>query len=110
MRTWKLPEGRDRGQVSFIFEVMDELDEGALVVLVGRQGRGCSLVITYALSKPFRGAWQLSWKELTGKCLATRSSSPRPTATDDYCRLALIRRAAQGVDVLLGSAVNQREI
>lgn len=90
---------------SFVFEIFDELEDKALVVLVGRQGRGCSLVIEHALARPWRGTWQLSRKGLPGKYLSTSPSPPQPTAADDYYQLALRQQMAQSLDAVISQTL-----
>lgn len=75
----------------FIFEVMEELAGGALVVRAGSQGRGCSLTLNYAIAHAKRGTWQLSWNGLPGKFRSVQQSTPM-TAANDYYRLALLRK------------------
>jgi hypothetical protein len=48
----------------FVFEVVRRQDDGSLVVIAGRQGRGCSVHLAYGLALPSRGSWTLGWKGL----------------------------------------------
>lgn len=45
----------------FVFEEVEELADGALVVLAARQGRGCSLRLAYALARKEQGFWRTGW-------------------------------------------------
>lgn len=79
----------------FVFEMLEELPDGRLVVLAARQGRGCSLRLAYALARPDRGSWRLEWR---GRA-AEYSVAPAipPAADDDYYRLALWRRIGRSL-------------
>lgn len=94
---------------NFVFEIFDELEDRALVVQVGRQGRGCSLVLAHALAKPLRGNWQLSRKGLPWKYLSTSPSPLQLTPADDYYQLALRQQMAQNLDVVLNPTLKPEE-
>jgi hypothetical protein len=94
---------------SFVFEIFDALKDGALIVFVGRQGRGCSLVLAHALASPLCGTWQLSRKGLPGKYLAASPSLRQPPAADDYYLQALRQHMAQSLDVVISPTIKPEE-
>jgi hypothetical protein len=94
---------------SFVFENFDELEDGVLVLLIGRQGRGCSLVLAHALARPVRETWQLSWKGLSRKYLAASHCLPHPTAADDYYQRALRRHMAQSLGAVISPIIKPEE-
>ena len=85
----------------FVFEVAADAGDGTLVLLAGRQGRGCSLGLAYALARPAGRDWRLSWGGLPEEYRACPPARPHPAA-DDYYRLALRRRLSKGLDPVLG--------
>lgn len=78
----------------FVFEVLEELAGGRLVVLAARQGRGCSLRLAYALARPGRRSWRLERRGLPAEYSVV---PPNPPAADDYYRLALWGRIGQSL-------------
>ena len=81
---------------SFVFEIVEEHDDGSLIVLAGRQGRDCSARLAYAIARLERGGWQLDWYVLPEKY---RTPPPRRDLmeADDYTS-ALMRRAGQAME------------
>lgn len=79
----------------FVFEAVEELEGGALVVLTARQGRGCSLRLSYAVARQEGGSWRLEWGGLPAEYRAPPAMPP--VAEDDYYRLALWRRTGQSL-------------
>ena len=79
----------------FVFEAVEELGDGALVVLAARQSRGCSLRLAYAVARPERGSWRLEWGGLPAAYRIPPAATPAPD--DDYYRLALWRRIGQSL-------------
>ncbi len=86
----------------FVFEVMKRLEDGSLIVLAGRQGRGCSVNLAYALALPSGGSWVLQWKGLPEEF---RVELPRLTsrvdtmieAEGEYYHRAAMRRAVDAL-------------
>lgn len=92
---------------SFVFEVVKRLDDGSLVVIAGRQGRGCSVNLAYAVARQQRGAWALTWKGLPEEF---RVKLPRMTSKvadmieleGEYYHRAAMRRAVGILDAKYG--------
>ena len=79
----------------FVFESVEELRDGSLVVLAARQGRGCSLRLAYAVARQGRGSWRLEWDGLPAEYKAPPAMPP--VDEDDYYRRALWRRIGQSL-------------
>ena len=99
MRWMEMTYGRGLAVASgcFVFGVVKKLADGSLVVIAGRQGRGCSLSLGHAITRLKRGAWQLCWKALP-EAFISPLRRPPPTALNDYYRQTLMRRTAQTLE------------
>jgi hypothetical protein len=91
----------------FVFEVVKQQPDGSLVVIAGRQGRGCSVNLAYALARPSGSSWVLQWKGLPEEF---RVELPRLTARvadmieaeGEYYHQSSMRRAVDLLDVMYG--------
>ena len=91
----------------FVFEVMQQQEDGSLVVLTGKQGRGCSVNLAYAGARAQGNSWLLEWKGLPEDF---RVKLPKMETNVDavsemsgeYYRRALARRAVETLDAKYG--------
>jgi hypothetical protein len=84
----------------FILDVIDEPDKRRLILLAVRQGRGCSLRLSYALAESSNGVWHLSRKRLQGK-YKTYPQYSNSVDKDDYYRLAMMAQIRSYIDAVL---------
>lgn len=64
----------------FVFEVVKERTDGSLIIVAGKQGRGYSVNLAYAVARPHAGAWRLEWKGLPREF---KSPPPNPKGAAD---------------------------
>lgn len=84
----------------FILDVVEELDKKRLILLAVRQGRGCSLRLSYALAESYNSVWHLCRKRLQGKYKAYPRCSDSADK-DDYYRLAMMAQIRSYIDTVL---------
>lgn len=91
----------------FVFEVMKQQEDGSLVVLAGRQGRGCSVNLAYGVARAHVGLWQLEWKGLPEEFKVklprlTSSVDDMSEVSGEYYHRVMMQRAVDALDAKYG--------